>query len=79
MHVYPARSECPQGCPICYTYRRADHDDQSTEDPQQVVANELGDVLAMCLVFAKQLVIDPEVAIAEKWFRHEKVAAASAE
>lgn len=51
----------------------------SPEDQQQVVANELGDVLGMCLVYAKQLGIEPEVAIAEKWFRHEKVPAASAD
>ncbi|GFZ82522.1 MazG nucleotide pyrophosphohydrolase domain-containing protein [Nesterenkonia alkaliphila] len=51
----------------------------STEEQQQLVANELGDVLGMCLVYAKQLGIDPEVAIAEKWFRHEKVPAASPE
>lgn len=46
---------------------------------RQVVADELGDVLGMCLVYAKQLGIDPEVAIAEKWFRHEAAPAASAE
>ncbi|GFZ86453.1 MazG nucleotide pyrophosphohydrolase domain-containing protein [Nesterenkonia alkaliphila] len=43
----------------------------STEEQQQVVTNELGDVLGMCLVYAKQLGIDPELAIAEKWFQHE--------
>lgn len=44
-----------------------------------MVDDELGDVLGMCLVYAKQLGIDPEVAIAEKWFRHEAAPAASAE
>lgn len=51
----------------------------SADEQRQVVAEELGDVLGMCLVYAKQLGIDPEVAIAEKWFRHEASPAASAE
>lgn len=44
-----------------------------TSDKQQhLLAAELGDVLGMCLVYAGQLGIDPERAIAEKWFQHEK-------
>lgn len=42
------------------------------DEHQHLVAAELGDVLGMCLVYAKQLGIDPERAIAEKWFQHEK-------
>lgn len=46
--------------------------DLSAEEQQNVVTRELGDVLGMCLVYAKQLGIDPETAIAEKWFPYEK-------
>ena len=38
---------------------------------RQNLAEELGDVLGMCLVYAQQQGIDPEAAVAEKWFRHE--------
>ncbi|MCT1607978.1 phosphoribosyl-ATP pyrophosphohydrolase [Nesterenkonia massiliensis] len=44
----------------------------STEEQERVVASELGDVLGMCLVYASQLGINPETAIAEKWFPHEQ-------
>jgi NTP pyrophosphatase (non-canonical NTP hydrolase) len=36
------------------------------------VQEELGDVLGMCLVYARQLGIDPEHAVADKWFRYER-------
>lgn len=42
------------------------------DEQQHLVAAELGDVLGMCLVYAKQFGIEPEKAIAEKWFQHEK-------
>lgn len=42
------------------------------DEQQNLVAAELGDVLGMCLVYAEQCGIDPEKAIAEKWFPHEK-------
>ncbi|MGJ9406353.1 MazG nucleotide pyrophosphohydrolase domain-containing protein [Nesterenkonia aurantiaca] len=51
----------------------------SADEQRQVVADELGDVLGMSLVYARQLGIDPEVATAEKWFRHEAAPAASVE
>ncbi|MCL6422520.1 GNAT family N-acetyltransferase [Brachybacterium sp. JHP9] len=38
---------------------------------QRRVAAELGDVLGMCLVYARLAGIDPEAAIARKWFPHE--------
>lgn len=44
------------------------HDEQ-----QQVLAAELGDVLGMCLVYAEQLGINPETAIADKWFQYEEI------
>ncbi|APX33883.1 hypothetical protein BH708_15505 [Brachybacterium sp. P6-10-X1] len=45
---------------------------RSPEEQQRVVAEELGDVLGMCLVYARQMDIDPEQAVADKWFRYER-------
>ncbi|GAA1292107.1 MazG nucleotide pyrophosphohydrolase domain-containing protein [Brachybacterium alimentarium] len=39
---------------------------------QQVLADELGDVLGMCLVYAQQMGIDPVDAVTAKWFQHER-------
>ncbi|MGO1390842.1 pyrophosphatase [Brachybacterium sp. JB7] len=39
---------------------------------QQVLADELGDVLGMCLVYAQQMGIDPVDAVTTKWFQHER-------
>lgn len=44
----------------------------SPEEQERVVAEELGDVLGMCLVYAHQMGIDPEQAVADKWFRYER-------
>ncbi len=44
----------------------------TADEQQHLLAAELGDVLGVCLVYAKQFGIDPERAIAEKWFQHEK-------
>lgn len=44
----------------------------SAEEQSRVVREELGDVLGMCLVYARQMGIDPEHAVADKWFRHER-------
>ena len=38
------------------------------------MAEELGDVLGMCLVYARQMGIDPEQAVTDKWFRYERSA-----
>jgi len=40
------------------------------------VAEELGDVLGMCLVYARQMGIDPEQEVADKWFRYQRGAPA---
>ena len=42
------------------------------EEQERVLAEELGDVLGMCLVYARQMGIDPEQAVADKWFRYER-------
>lgn len=42
------------------------------EEQRQEVAAELGDVIGMCLVFARQAGIDVEAAVAEKWLPHER-------
>ncbi|ATG50186.1 phosphoribosyl-ATP pyrophosphohydrolase [Brachybacterium vulturis] len=44
----------------------------SNEEQERVVAEELGDALGMCLVYARQMGIDPERAVADKWFRYER-------
>lgn len=46
----------------------------SDEGRRQALADELGDVLGMCLVYAAQIGIDPECAVADKWFQHERSA-----
>lgn len=51
----------------------------SAEDQERVVAEELGDVLGMCLVYARQMGIDPEQAVTDKWFRYERSTPAAAE
>ena len=43
---------------------------EATEQ-RRVLAEELGDVIGMCLVYAQQRGIDPEEAVAQKWFQHE--------
>lgn len=39
---------------------------------RQVLADEVGDVLGMCLVYAQQMGIDPVDAVTAKWFQHER-------
>lgn len=44
-----------------------------TQDEQRrAVTQEIGDVIGMILVFARQVGVDPEVAVAEKWFAYER-------
>lgn len=50
----------------------------SAEEQKRVVAEELGDVLGMCLVYARQMGIDPEQAVTDKWFRYERSTSATA-
>lgn len=45
---------------------------RTPEEQNTVHAEELGDVLGMCLVYARQMGIDPEQAVADKWFRYER-------
>lgn len=45
------------------------------ETQRQVLADEVGDVLGMCLVYAQQMGIDPVDAVTTKWFQHERVTA----
>ncbi len=44
---------------------------RSAEERAQDLAEELGDVIGMCLVYARLQGIDPEQAVADKWFRYE--------
>lgn len=46
----------------------------SPEEQERVLADELGDVLGMCLVYARQMGIDPEAAVGDKWFPYEHAA-----
>ncbi|GAA1312303.1 MAG: MazG nucleotide pyrophosphohydrolase domain-containing protein [Brachybacterium tyrofermentans] len=39
---------------------------------RKVLADEVGDVLGMCLVYAQQMGIDPVEAVTEKWFQYER-------
>ncbi|WP_193105987.1 MazG nucleotide pyrophosphohydrolase domain-containing protein [Brachybacterium sp. FME24] len=48
----------------------------TAEAQRRVLADEVGDVLGMCLVYARQMGIDPEAAVTEKWFQHEQADAA---
>ena len=41
------------------------------DQQQQKLAEELGDVIGMCLVYAQQQGIDAEAAVAGKWLPHE--------
>jgi len=41
---------------------------------QKVLADEVGDVLGMCLVYARQMGIDPVEAVTTKWFQYEREA-----
>lgn len=50
---------------------------RTPEEQRRVVAEELGDALGMCLVYARQMGIDPEQAVADKWFRYERAGAAA--
>ncbi|GAA1486686.1 MazG nucleotide pyrophosphohydrolase domain-containing protein [Brachybacterium fresconis] len=50
---------------------------RTPEEQERVVADELGDVLGMCLVYARQMGIDPEQAVADKWFRYERAGSAA--
>lgn len=38
---------------------------------RQMLADELGDAIGMCLVYARQMGIDPTAAVTEKWFQYE--------
>lgn len=39
---------------------------------RKVLADEVGDVLGMCLVYAQQMGIDPVQAVTTKWFQYER-------
>ncbi|ASK66106.1 phosphoribosyl-ATP pyrophosphohydrolase [Brachybacterium avium] len=55
------------------------HRGLSPDEQERVVAEELGDVLGMCLVYARQRGIDPELAVTDKWFRYERGTPAAAD
>jgi NTP pyrophosphatase (non-canonical NTP hydrolase) len=41
------------------------------DSDRRKLSDELGDTIGMCLVYARQMGIDPEVAVADKWFQYE--------
>lgn len=46
--------------------------DSDLDASQQKLADELGDAIGMCLVYARQMGIDPTAAVTEKWFQYEQ-------
>lgn len=57
---------------------RARVSDQTQEEKKKNLEDELADVLAMTLLFAKSQGIDPAKAIQQKWYKHLEAAKGNA-